>query len=302
MVTQTLAKSTRAPARSGGFDMPVEEMTADRLTKAFRTEGAVIVRGLLGDARVGELRQALRAMIAAQYRHATGHDPDPDADLDTLFGALCAIDRRLGALVYQAVREVPAFYGLLMHPWIQDVVKTLLDTDSLQVPYDKASFRIDRAHEPGFEANWRQDHAETLMSQPTVTVWTALTPVDAETGPLHIVPRSHGRLHPVRLEPRRDAHGRPRPDRQAVLADIDPAALEGRAVAVCLEPGDVLFFHQLLLHRSARNRSNRARWTMMPRYGRMLDPDMVARGWAIERSAELAMLKERHPEAVAGDG
>ena len=281
--------------------MPVEEMTAERLKSAFKAEGAVIVRGLLGDARVGELREALRGIISAQYRHATGHDPDPEADIDTLFNALCAIDRRLGALVYEAAREVPAFYALLLHPWVQDVVKTLLDAEVLQIPYDKAMFRIDRPNEPWFEFHWHQDYTYNLMSQPTVTVWTPLTPVAEEMGPLHIIPRSHGRLHPVRLEPKRDDHGRPKATKTAVLADLDPAELDERAVPVCLEPGDVLFFHQLLLHRSGRNRSDRARWSMVPRYGKMLDPAMVARGWTIERTPDFAVLKERHSDIVVGE-
>lgn len=295
---QTVALETPVPASLAGFDMPVEEMTAERLKTAFKTEGAVIVRGLLGDARIGELREALRHIISAQYRHATGHDPDPAADIDSLFDALCAIDRRLGALVYEAARELPAFYALLLHPWVQDVVKTLLGTGSLQIPYDKAMFRIDRPHEPWFEFQWHQDYTYNLMSQPTVTVWTALTSVTEEMGPLHIIPRSHGRLHPVRLEPKRDTHGRPKPTRIAVLAELDPAELDARAVTVCLEPGDVLFFHQLLLHRSGRNQSNRARWSMVPRYGKMLDPEMVARGWAIERTPDFSVLKELRPDAV----
>ena len=298
---QTAAIETQASADLARLEMPVEEMTAERLTKTFKTEGAVIVRGLLGDARKSELRQALSGIISAQYRHATGHDPAPDADIDTLFNALCAIDRRLGALVYEAAREVPAFYSLLLHPWVQDVVKTLLGTDTLHIPYDKAMFRIDRSNEPWFEFHWHQDYTYNQMSDPTVTVWTPLTPVTEDMGPLHVIPRSHGQIHPVRLEPKRDDHGRPKVTKSAVLADADAADLDARAVPVCLEPGDVLFFHQLLLHRSGRNRSNRARWSMVPRYGRMLDPEMVARGWEIERSPDFAVLKERHPQAVVSE-
>ncbi len=298
---QTIANKISAPAGLAGLEMPVEEMTTERLRTTFKTEGALIVRGLLGDARLGDLREALRGIIAAQYRHATGHDPDADADIDTLFNALCAIDRRLGALVYEAAREVPAFYALLLHPWVQDVVKSLLDTEVLQIPYDKAMFRIDRPHEPWFEFHWHQDYTYNLMSEPTVTVWTPLTSVTEDMGPLHIIPRSHDRLRPVRLEPKRDAHGRPKATKSAVLADLDPAELDASAVTVCLEPGDVLFFHQLLLHRSGRNQSNRARWSMVPRYGRMLDPKMVARGWAIERSPDFSVLKELHPNAVLAE-
>lgn len=298
---QTLATKTEVPAALAGLEMPVEEMTAERLKTVFKTEGAVIVRGLLGDARVGELRQALRGIISAQYRHATGHDPDPDADLDTLFNALCAIDRRLGALVYEGAREVPAFYALLLHPWVQDVVKTLLETDALHIPYDKAMFRIDRPNEPWFEFHWHQDYTYNQMSDPTVTVWTSLTPVTEDMGPLHIIPQSHDRLHPVRLEPKRDDHGRPKPTKSAILADADTDELDAKAVTVCLEPGDVLFFHQLLLHRSGRNQSTRSRWSMVPRYGRMLDANMVARGWAIERSPDFAVLKERHPGSVVAE-
>ncbi len=298
---QTLAQETFVPASVASFEMPVEEMTADRLKKTFKTEGAVIVRGLLGDARVGELREALRGIISGQYRHATGHDPDPDVDIDTLFNALCAIDRRLGALVYEAAREVPAFYALLMHPWVQDVVKTVLDAEILQIPYDKAMFRIDRPNERWFEFHWHQDYTYNLMSEPTVTVWTPLTSVTEDMGPLHIIPRSHGRLRRVRLEQKRDADGRPKQAKTAVLADIDPAELDARAVKVCLEPGDVLFFHHLLLHRSGHNQSNRARWSMVPRYGNMLDTEMVARGWTIERTPDFATLKSLRPDAVVED-
>lgn len=298
---QTLAMKTQSPAALADLEMPVEEMTADRLKATFETEGAVIVRGLLGDARKSELRQALSAIISAQYRHATGHDPDPDADLDALFNALCTIDRRLGALVYEAAREVPAFYALLLHPWVQDVVKTLLGTDTLHIPYDKAMFRIDRPNEPWFEFHWHQDYTYNLMSDPTITVWTPLTPVTEDMGPLHIIPRSHDRLHPVRLEPKRDDHGRPKATKSAILSEADADELDSRAVTVCLEPGDVLFFHQLLLHRSGRNISDRSRWSMVPRYGKMLDADMVARGWAIERSPDFAVLKERHPRSVVSE-
>lgn len=298
---QKLAEKTSAPASVASFEISVEDMTAERLKTIFKTEGAVIVRGLLGDARVGELRESLRGIISAQYRHATGHDPDPDADIDTLFNALCAIDRRLGALVYEAAREVPAFYGLLMHPWVQDVVKTVLDAEILQIPYDKAMFRIDRPNEPWFEFHWHQDYTYNLMSEPTVTVWTPLTSVTEDMGPLHVIPRSHGRLRRVRLESKRDAEGRPKKAMTAVLADIDPAELDARAVPVCLEPGDVLFFHHLLLHRSGKNRSNRARWSMVPRYGNMLDTDMVARGWTIERTPDFAALKALRPDAVVED-
>ncbi len=298
---QTLANKTEASADASALEMPVEEMTAERLKATFDTEGAVIVRGLLGDARVGELRRALRDIISAQYRHATGHDPDPEADLDTLFNALCAIDRRLGAMVYEAAREMPAFYALLLHPWVQDVVKTLLETDALHIPYDKAMFRIDRPNEPWFEFHWHQDYTYNQMSDPTVTVWTPLTPVTEEMGPLHIIPRSHDRLHPVRLEPKRDDHGRPKATKSAILVDADTAELDARAMTVCLEPGDVLFFDQLLLHRSGRNSSSRSRWSMVPRYGKMLDPEMVARGWAIERSRDFAELKDRHPHTVVAE-
>ena len=68
-----------------------------------------------------------------------------------------------------------------------------------------------------------------------------------------------------------------------------------------LNPGDVLFLHHLLLFRNGRNQSGKARWSMMPRYGKMLDADMVARGWAIERSSDYSALKTIRPDAIAGE-
>lgn len=281
------------------LEVPVEAMTAEALRDRFRTEGAVIVRGLVRDARIDDLRQALRATIMAQLRHAELF-PDPAADLDTLFNALCAHDRGLGAAIYEVARQTPAFHAVAAHPWIQDVARTLLDTELLHLPFDKAMFRIDRAHEPWHEFQWHQDYPYNLMGEPTVTAWAPLTPVTEAMGPLHIVPRSHDRLHRVRLAPKTGPDGAPRASLTAHLADLDPAGLDARAVKICLEPGDVLFFHQLLLHRSGRNATPRARWSVVPRYAALLDPGLVGRGWAIERSADFALLRQMHPDAIAG--
>ena len=67
---QTLAQQTSAPAPLAGIDMPVEEMTAERLKTAFTSEGAVIVRGLLGvDMRVDiEYSDAIPRTASGQYR------------------------------------------------------------------------------------------------------------------------------------------------------------------------------------------------------------------------------------------
>ncbi|NNG03463.1 MAG: hypothetical protein HKM95_05105 [Inquilinus sp.] len=299
MTRHAMLDAAAADDPLAALELPVEAMSAEALRGRFETEGAVIVRGLLQDARIADLRAALQAMIVAQLRHA-GLFPDPAADLDSLFNALCTHDRALGAAVYEAARQTPAFYALATHPWIQDVVRTLLDADLLHVPYDKAMFRIDRAHEPWHEFQWHQDYPYNLMGEPTVTVWAPLTPVTGAMGPLHIVPRSHDRLQRVRLVPKTGPDGLPRSTLTATLADLDEAALDATAVKVCLEPGDVLFFHHLLLHRSGRNASPRARWSLVPRYAALLDPGLVSRGWAIERSPDFALFREMHPDAVAG--
>lgn len=111
---------------------------------------------------------------------------------------------------------------------------------------------------------WHQDFgASDPQADPVclVTAWIPLSPAEPRHGGLELIPRSHqlGWL-PHQRGPRGPE----------VLPEALDDALEQRPdlqpVAIHAQPGDVVLFDQLTLHRSLINRSSRTRWSLDLRY------------------------------------
>ncbi len=256
--------------------------------ESFEDHGLICVRNLLPRTLIERLERTLRQLIAAQFR-ATGY-ADPTADgLDAAFNELCARNRSLGGHVYEAGRRSAALFAVLCAEPVLDAVATLLGSDAIVLPPKHVMLRIDRRGEGKFAFPWHQDYPFNLMSRPTVTIWAPLTPVAEEMGRLQLVPGSHRQYHRVKVED---------DNRFVTFADLDDEALDARAVSVDMAPGDALLFHDLLIHRSGHNVSDRARWTINARYGDANDLEFASRGWRYRQQAGFAETNALHPGSV----
>jgi ectoine hydroxylase-related dioxygenase (phytanoyl-CoA dioxygenase family) len=138
------------------------------------------------------------------------------------------------------------------------------------------------------------------MSRSAVTIWAPLTPINREMGYLKLVPGSHTHLLPVELNEHGTVanftqHKRLRIwNEESQVADFERQAIDADSV----EPGDVLFFHSHLLHRSGQNNSDRARWVFNSRLGDIADAEVVGRRWRCARFRDLWPVKDIHPEKV----
>jgi len=109
---------------------------------------------------------------------------------------------------------------------------------------------------------WHQDYGywyeNGLLSPELVSVFVALDPATRENGCLQVVPASHrlGRLDHTQTGEQAGA------DPERVAAVVERLGTQHAE----LEPGDALFFHPNLLHRSDRNRSPRRRWSLISCY------------------------------------
>ena len=93
-----------------------------------------------------------------------------------------------------------------------------------------------------------------------VSAWIALDPAEVDNGCLRVVAGSHTRAWDHR---RHEAGGfGNRVAEEDVVEAFGAAALRSMPMA----PGDVLFFHDRLLHGSHPNRSGRDRWSLIPTY------------------------------------
>lgn len=254
----------------------------------FEEYGLLCVRNLIPRSIVDGLGRTLQQLVNAQFRSAGLAEP-AGATLDEAFNELCDRDRRLGGHVYEAGRRSAALFAALSAEPVLSAVATLLDSDAIILPPKHVMLRIDRKGESNFAFPWHQDYPFNLMSRPTVTIWAPLTRVTEDMGRLQLIPGSHREYHRVRVET---------DNRFVKFADLDDRELDEQAMALDVGPGDALLLHDLLIHRSGANVSDRARWTVNARYGDANDPDFAARGWQYRKQAGFSETNALHPGSV----
>ncbi len=254
----------------------------------FEQYGLLCVRGLVPKQHVDDLERTISQLIHAQFRAASVAAPS-GASLDEAFNSLCAQERALGGHVYETSRRCAALFSLLTARPVLSAVETIMESDAIVLPPKHIMLRIDRAGEGKFAFPWHQDYPFNLMSRPTLTIWAPLTPVTEEMGRLQLIPGSHRDYHPVRVEV---------DNRFVKFAELEDSVLDQQAVSLDMEPGDALLFHDLLIHRSGENHSDRARWTANARYGDANDPEFAARGWRYRRQVGFDETNALHPGSV----
>ncbi|MDA1267066.1 MAG: phytanoyl-CoA dioxygenase family protein [Planctomycetota bacterium] len=116
---------------------------------------------------------------------------------------------------------------------------------------------------------WHQDYGywyeNGLLAPDLCSVFMALDPATRQNGCLQVVPRSH---HLGRI-----AHVLTGEQAGADRARVEEVLARFPAAHAVMAPGDALFFHPNLLHRSDQNRSAARRWAMICCYNaRSNDP------------------------------
>jgi hypothetical protein len=116
---------------------------------------------------------------------------------------------------------------------------------------------------------WHQDYGywyknQFMFPDQMISVMTALTQATEENGCLQIIPGSHkmGRVN----------HGFSGEQVGADAVMVENALKTMTVMPCVLEPGDVLFFHPNLLHCSAPNLSDAARWSIISCYNLASNP------------------------------
>lgn len=110
---------------------------------------------------------------------------------------------------------------------------------------------------------WHQDYGYWykngfLYPEAMVSVMLALTEATEENGCLQVLKGSH--------KMQRFEHNFAGEQQGADLDFVNNAEKVSELVYVALKPGDVVFFHSNLLHRSAANTSDQSRWSIISAY------------------------------------
>lgn len=248
---------------------------------------------LLPAALVDEAVATLCEMLDAVG--AGGGEPgDIDGRVDRLRGQ----DRKRLGSVYDAYRETLVFQRMVTAPELTAAAQAMTGAKRLHSPFQHAVFRMDLAGEHWRGFGWHQDYPYNMLSGAYVTAWTPLTPSGAANGGVEAAPALSDQIHPVEIRYKRDAAGNRLATRDAFIAQHLQAGFDARAETLELEPGDVALFDNRLVHRSGFNPGPRHRFSIQVRFGDLLAPECVARGWANRRADGFDTFKALHPDLV----
>lgn len=229
---------------------------------AYERDGFLVRRGVLPDAVLDGVRLVFEGAVERLARSwveagLIGDDAG-NADFDHRWARLRAQLPASFPTAWRRILASPQVYELWKEPVLADVAASLFGEELLAHSIWNGRPRDASQHDTQ-RIDWHQDAHYYKAWDPAdgglLSVWMPLVPVDADTGCLQIAPGSHrlGVLPQIRgannLRTVPDEHV---PD--------DPVTLE-------MEPGDVLYFSDLTLHRALDNVSDRVRWSIDIRFG-----------------------------------
>lgn len=167
-------------------------------------------------------------------------DYDPHAEQETEGHK----GRSLGYRKITGLEHVTAFNNFIKHPFIKEVVHDCLNPP---VTLFRAMF-MNKPANAGTLLPWHQEvgHAWGLDTNRIVSVWTALDDCTLENGCLEVVPASH-------------LHGIINKHHFASITDEIQYKLNSRGIPLQMKAGESVLLHNLLMHRSGINHTDKPR-------------------------------------------
>lgn len=222
--------------------------------------------------------------------------PFSPESFDQKYQELIAMDRSLGGLIYDAVKQIPAFMRLCASPELEHNFLALRPGSVPGLAAGGYGIRIDNPNEEKFRAPWHQEYPGQLRSLNGLVFWTPLVEVTAEMGPVKIAVASHkdGVIPVYTKDPKN-------PEKSGayalILRDEEALVSQFEQVSPLTKPGDLIIMDFLVLHASGQNVGHRSRWSMQLRYFDFAEPTGAGHGWKGSFASGVDFGKI-HPELV----
>ncbi|HKO79158.1 MAG TPA: phytanoyl-CoA dioxygenase family protein [Chitinophagaceae bacterium] len=226
-------------------------LLADEEVKCFHKDGYVIVPGFFSKAEIDKL-YGIAVGDTVIHQHAV--------DLNDQTGKKTKL-----TLWFRPGNDV---YSLLLRSnrMVNSVAK-LLDSDAPICHFHTKLMQ--KEPKVGGAWEWHQDYGywyknQFLFPDQLVSVMIALTEANKANGCLQVIKGSHklGRVN----------HGFAGEQVGADMVMVEHALKTMEHVYVEIQPGDALFFHSNLLHRSEANTSDKPRWSIISCYNSLSNP------------------------------
>lgn len=280
--------------------MPHSSLT-DAQRTAFHSDGVLVIPqfyDLLSD--VIPIQRGVHDIIGQvmdRFGIPDNRPPFSPATFDSGFQELIKSDRGAGSVVYDAVKQLPAFQRLVAHMAHESLFRDLRKGSVPGIAGGGSGIRIDNPGEDRFRAMWHQEYPAQLRSLDGIVFWTPLVPVTEDMGPVVFCLGSHkgGPLpvytHAEGTDQRSGAYALALKDESRVVASFPQAA-------PLTNPGDLVIIDFLTLHASGHNRGSRSRWSMQFRFFNFIEPVGKSHSWRGSFAAGVD-FRSVHPELCA---
>lgn len=262
----------------------------------FHQDGVLVLRSAYDATDVEVIQRSIYDLIGRvmqRHRIADLRRPFSPAQFDDGYNAMILQNRVLGAEVYDAVKQIPAFIRLLSHPLHEELMRRLRPGSHPGIAANGYGIRIDNPKEDHFRAQWHQEYPAQLRSLNGLVFWSSLLPVTEALGPVEFCLGSHAE-GPLPVST--GAGDVKRKGAYTLILDSEAHYLSKYPhIAPLSNPGDLVVIDFLTLHASGHNRSNRSRWTMQFRYFDFSEPTGMAHGWKGSFAAGVD-FRQIHPE------
>ncbi len=202
-------------------------MNGSERKREFEDRGFTVGRGFFSPGEIKELLEAI-------------HKAQPMEKLPS--------ELNKGGLTFKhnLLHDSPFLQGFVSQQKVIDFMSPIIGPD-IWVRWDQAIAKVPG----GPEFPWHQDNGYNKLKQGHFQLWVAMTEINEQTGLLWLQPGSHRRgvmTHSL--------------DGSHQVCEGEPAG----AVAVEAEPGDVILFSSLMLHRTSPNVGEKPRWAYVVEY------------------------------------
>lgn len=255
-------------------------MICKTLTQQFSRDGYVIIPGFYNyERQILPILEGIRQIIAAVSKkyNISLSEHSIEYTMNTGFMELIKHNRKWGGEVYDAVKQIPAFMGLVSDARNASIFSQLRAGALPGLAAGGYGIRIDVPSEEKYRAPWHQEFPAQLRSIDGVVFWSPLVPIYSDLGPVEICVGSHNEgLVPVY----RDDGGIGKAGAYALRLDQENNRIARyEHVSPLSSPGDLILMDFLTLHQSGLNKAKFPRWSMQFRYFNFNDPIGIKIGW-----------------------
>ncbi len=243
-------------------------------------------------------------LIAEDHAPDLEMPPFSSATFDVGYHKLIALDRRLGGMVYDAVKQLPAFMRLLASEKHEAVVRELRRSSVPGIAAGGYGMRIDNPGESRFNSIWHNDYFSQLRSRSGLVFWASLVDLAPEMGPVILCKGSHRepliRFRQVLPNQKLEGGSYQELSNSFYIHDLDRLISQYEQVTPVPEAGDLLLIDFMTIHTSGENVSNRSRWTMQMRWFSFDEESGRKIRW-VGSFAAGTDFRTIHPEMVVND-